>query len=251
MFAPDELSADGFLGGRLTIQQPKAGFRSAIDAVLLAAAVPAQPGDRVLELGCGAGVASLCLASRVRGLLAQGLERQAEYAALARTNARANGIELAVIEGDLTAMPAALRAQEFDCVFANPPYFAPGSGTAATDPGREAAQREDTGLALWVETGLRRLRPGGHLVMIQAADRLADLLAPLAGKTGGIRILPVASRAGRPATRVVIRARKGARTALCLSSPLVIHAGDRHLRDGEDLTAQAQAILRDGAAVEF
>ncbi len=251
MFGPDDLSADGFLDGRLTIRQPRAGFRSATDAVLLAAAVPARPGDRVLELGCGAGVASLCLMWRLPGVEAHALERQPGYAALARSNAEANGLRLSVVEGDLAAMPREVRAVDFDHVLANPPYFAARSGTAASDAGREAAQREETPLADWVEAGLRRLRPGGVLVMIQAADRLADLLAPLSGRAGAVRILPVAPRAGRPAGRVLVQARKGARTPLVLLAPLVLHAGERHLRDGDDLTEAARAILRSGRALDW
>lgn len=251
MFGPDDLSADGFLDGRLTIRQPRAGFRSATDAVLLAAAVPARPWDRVLELGCGAGVASLCLMWRLPGVEAHALERQPGYAALARSNAEANGLRLSVVEGDLAAMPREVRAVDFDHVLANPPYFAARSGTAASDAGREAAQREETPLADWVEAGLRRLRPGGVLVMIQAADRLADLLAPLSGRAGAVRILPVAPRAGRPAGRVLVQARKGARTPLVLLAPLVLHAGERHLRDGDDLTEAARAILRSGRALDW
>lgn len=249
MFAPDDLTADGFLDGRLRILQPKAGFRSAMDAVLLAAAVPARPGDRVLELGCGAGVASLCLLSRVPGIDAHALERQPAYAGLARANAAANALRLSVEEGDLAAMPAGLRAREFDCVFANPPYFASGSGTAARDAGREDAQREATPLSVWIDAGLRRLRPGGTLVLVQAAERLADLLAPLSGRAGDVVILPLAPRAARPAGRVLLRARKGARAPLRLLAPLVLHAGGQHLRDGDDLSTEARAILRDGAPV--
>ena len=87
MFDDGELSTDAFLGGRLSIMQPIRGYRAAADPVLLAAAVPARAGDAVLELGCGAGVASLCLGQRVPGLIQFGLELQPAYAALARRNA--------------------------------------------------------------------------------------------------------------------------------------------------------------------
>jgi len=57
---------DALLGGRVRLLQAKVGYRAAIDPVLLAAAIPARAGQRVLDLGCGAGAASLCLAAAFR-----------------------------------------------------------------------------------------------------------------------------------------------------------------------------------------
>lgn len=240
-------TCDRFLGGRLLLRQPVAGDRAGMDAVLLAAACPARPGEAVLELGCGSGAAILCLGARVPDLALTGLERQAEVAALARENAAANGIALTVIAGDLAAMPAALRAMSFDQVIANPPYFA--AGTPAADPRRSAARHEETPLPLWIDAALRRLRPGGRLTLIQRADRLAGVLAAIGPRAGGVTILPVAPRAGRPAGRVIVTARKGAGAPLRLLPPFVLHAQAAHLRDGEDLTPEAQAILRRGGAL--
>ncbi len=107
MFAPDDLTDDGVLGGRLMILQPRRGYRAATDPVLLAAAVPAKAGQSVLELGCGAGVASLCLGRRVPGLSLAGLELQPAYAALARANAMRNTLPLEVHDGDLADLPEA------------------------------------------------------------------------------------------------------------------------------------------------
>lgn len=249
MFAEDDLTRDGFLGGRLGIWQPRNGYRAAMDPVLLAAAVPARAGQSVLELGCGAGVASLCLARRVPDLRITGIERQPDYAELARRNAAANALDFEVIGGDIARMPAALRTRAFDHVIANPPYFPKGGGTPARDDGRELAQREDLALAEWLRTGLKRLRPGGWLTVIQSADRLPDLLAGLGPGAGSTVLLPIASRAGRPAGRAIVQTRKGGRGAFRLLAPFVIHAGAAHLKDGEDQTAEARAVLRDGAAL--
>ena len=106
-FAEAELTRDAFLDGRLRLWQPRRGYRAATDPVLLAAFTPAWPGQRVLELGCGAGAAALCLAVRVPGLDLHGLELQAAYAGLARRNAAENGLALEVHEGDLRHPPAA------------------------------------------------------------------------------------------------------------------------------------------------
>lgn len=242
-----ETRTDGFLGGRLRIEQPVRGYRSGADAVMLAAACPAQAGDTVLELGCGAGVASLCLGWRVPAARLTGLEQQADYAALAQRNATANGVSFEVLTGDLAAPPPELRSRIFHHVIMNPPYFL--GGTAAPDPGRAGARHELTPLEDWLDAGLRRLRPGGWLTVIQRADRLDGLIAGLHGRAGALTVLPLAARQGHQAGRVLLWARKGARTPLRLLAPFVLHAAARHEGDGEDLTAEAAAVLRGGAPI--
>lgn len=240
-----DLSEDGFLGGRLRVLQPRRGFRSGADAVMLAAACPATVGQAVLELGCGAGVASLCLGWRVPGLRLVGLEMQGDYADLARRNAAVNGIAMEVVTGDVARPPAELRAQVFDHVIANPPYFL--GGTAAPDGGRAIARREETPLAAWIDAGLRRLRPCGMVTLIQRADRLDAILSGLSGRAGSVTILPIAGRAGREAGRVIVQATKGARGPLRLLSPFVMHVEAAHPGDREDLTDAASDVLREGS----
>lgn len=246
-FADADLTEDVFLGGRLRLLQPRRGYRAATDPVLLAAAVPARPGESVLDLGCGAGTASLCLGWRVAGLRLHGVELQPAYADLARRNAARSGIALEVTEADIRTLPAALRARSFDHVVANPPWYPP-DGPAAADPGRAIALQQAAPTAAWVDAGLRRLKPGGRLSMIHLAAQLPALLAALDGRAG-VSVLPLLPREGRDAGRILLQARKGGRAAFRLCAPLVLHAGGAHLQDGEDFTDQAQAILRHAAAL--
>lgn len=243
------LTTDDFLGGRLRIAQPARGYRAGADAVMLAAACPATPGQSILELGCGAGTASLCLAARVPGLILTGLERQPDYAALARRNAAANALPLTVIEGDLAAPPPALKGASFDHVIMNPPFFL--GGTLAPDPGRAGARSEETPLALWLDAALRRLKPKGWLTVIQRADRLDTLICGLEGRAGALTVLPLAPRQGAEAGRVILAARKGAGGPLRLLAPFVIHAAPQHQGDGEDLTPEAAAVLRNAAPIRL
>ena len=67
MFPPEDCTFDRFLDGRLTVAQPRQGYRAAMDPVLLAAACGAKPGQSVLELGCGLGSLSLWMAERYPG----------------------------------------------------------------------------------------------------------------------------------------------------------------------------------------
>src|SRR5262245_40474818 len=103
---------DTFLDGRVKARQPQTGFRSGTDAVLLAAAVPARPGDTALELGAGSGAPSLCLAARVPDVAVTGVEIDAALAALARENAAASGLGARFAAADIFALPPELK-QDF------------------------------------------------------------------------------------------------------------------------------------------
>ncbi|MEZ5798147.1 MAG: methyltransferase [Paracoccaceae bacterium] len=243
-FPEDQLTDDKFLCGRLRLLQPARGYRAATDAVLLAACCPAETGQSVLDLGCGAGAASLCLAARVPGLRLAGLELQPEYAELARRNAERNGVAMQVETGDLTRMPAPLR-HDFDHVIANPPWYPPG-GTPSPVRVRATAMQVQLPLSAWVQAATRRLAPGGWLTLIAGTDSLPELLSSLSPKLGSAMVLPLAARTGRPALRVILRARKGGRAAFRLLAPFVIHDGAAHDGDRESYTPAANSVLREG-----
>ena len=245
------LTRDGFLGGRLTIVQPAAGYRAGVDSVLLAAAVPAAAGDSVLELGCGAGTALLCLGRRVAGLDLCGVELQPAYAQLARDNAAAAGLPVRIAAADIAALPGWLKARRFDQVVANPPYFDRRRSVPAPGPAREAALGAALPLADWVEAATRRLAPGGQLTMIQRADRLPELLSAVDRRVGSSEILPLVPRAGRAARAVILRARKGGRADFRLLAPLVLHRGAAHGAADDAYAPEVERALRDGAALPW
>ena len=247
VFADSELSDDAFLSGRLRLWQPVKGYRAATDPVLLAAACLSAPGQSVLDLGCGAGAAVLCLGARVPGLTLLGLELQPAYADLARRNAARNGIALTVTEGDLAAMPGALR-RGFDHVIANPPYF-PRSGTPSPRADRDTALRAETPLEVWVQAAAQRLHPGGWLTLICGTDGLPAVLGALGPRLGSAVVLPLAARQDRPALRIILRARKGGRAAFRLLAPFVLHDGTAHDGDRDTHTAAASGVLREGQAL--
>lgn len=246
-YDPLELTRDAFLGGRVHAYQPRHGYRAGVDPVLLAAATPARPGQSVLELGCGVGVASLCLAARVPDLSITGVELQSDYAELAQRNATENGSPIEVVRADLRRLPAELKARHFDHVIANPPYYERHRSTAAHDAGRDIALAGDTPLTDWIDIAARRLAPKGYLTMIQKADRLPEMLAGCAGRLGSLRVRPIQPRVGRSAELVLLQARKLGRAEFRLDPPLLMHDGVRHERDGESYTSAVSDILRTGA----
>ncbi len=244
-------TCDGFLDGRLQIRQPANGYRAGTDAVLLAASVRAQVQQSVFELGCGVGVASLCLAARISGLEICGVELQKNCAALARENARANRQKFDVRQADLAKLPADILQKSFDHVIVNPPFYKSSDGTPARNSGKEQAFRETLDLQVWLDTAVRRLKPGAWMTLIQLTERLPDVLLGLQRRLGDVEIKPIVSRKGRAPERFILRGKKASRGEFRLHTPLIMHAGDSHAEHGNRFTSEVQGILRDGNALNF
>jgi tRNA1Val (adenine37-N6)-methyltransferase len=227
-----------FLDGKVMAAHPEGGFRSGTDAVMLAAAVPAQGGQSVLELGSSSGAVSLCLMSRVPGLSVTGVEIDAESVGFAQDNAVSNKAEVQFVQADIFDLPPGLR-RDFDHVFCNPPFHE--GGQKSPDPGRARALSDEGTLGQWLSTGLQRTVSGGFFTAVIRADRTPEALAALGQR--GINLLPLWPRTGLPAKRVILQARKGSRAPFALLAGLVLHHADGRYTD------EAQAILRDGAAL--
>ena len=249
---PQELlSADTLLGGAVQLRQPRDGFRAAIDPVLLAATVPAVSGERALDIGCGSGAASLCLARRVAGIRVVGMEVDRSLARLAQDNAALNGLgdRFEAVVGDLLRPPPRLAPHSFDHVLANPPYFEGQSSTAPADDARARAHTEGRAdLATWIAFALRMARPGATISLIHRAERLADLLDHLGERAGAAVVYPLWPRdpfgeRAKPAKRVIVQARAGKRGPMRLVGGLVLHG------DGDGYTPAADAVLRAGGAL--
>ena len=240
------MTEDALLGGRVRFRQPADGARVAIDPIFLAAAVPAEPRQMVLDLGCGAGAAALCLAARVPECRIVGLDMQRELVRLTGDNADLNGMSprVSAMVGDLLRPPPRLSPGSFDHVMANPPFIEQGRGTPASNPAKAAATVEgEADLAAWVRCALAMLRGKGSVTFIHRADRIDALLGQLAGRAGEVTIFPLWPAAGQPASRILVRARKQVAAPARLLPGLVLHEADGRFSEA------AEAILRGGAAL--
>jgi tRNA1(Val) A37 N6-methylase TrmN6 len=247
-----ELTDDAVLGGRLRLTQKKRGHRVGHDAILLAAATAAKPGDRVADLGAGVGAAGLALAVRVPGVDVTLVERDAELAAIAEENIVRNGFEnrARVVTLDVAAPSDAFAAAglgpgSFDRVLMNPPFNSPARQNVSPDEQRRAAHAaDDASLADWVAAAGWLLHSAGTLTMIWRADGLAHVLTALEQNFGGVAVLPVHGRAGQPAIRVLVRTTKSSRAPLSLLPALDLNdASGKPTAVAEDVLRHAQALM--------
>lgn len=243
------------LGGWVRYDQFSKGYRTGLEPVLMAASIPARAGETVLEAGCGAGAALLCLSARIPGVHGVGLEADPETIKLAEWNIRNNsgptGLpRLQILQAHLPDIPKTLRVftpnanGRFHHVMANPPWHSP-SGTPSPDSRRRLAlSAETTAPEEWIRALTKWVLPGGTLTFVLStavADRACQTL--LENGCGSIQFYPFWPRAGREAKLVLVRAVHGGRGIFRLRAGLVLHEADGRF------TVAAERVLRDGEAL--
>ena len=234
------VTEDWLLNEQVRIFQPEKGYRAGLDAILLAASLPERKGQRILDMGCGAGGALFPAAWRLADTEFVGLERDAVMVPLAKQGIEANGFSdrLSIAEQDVSTIPADWE-NRFDQVMSNPPYFEPGRITT-THEGRTHAYMAEVPLNDWLKKMLFVTKPKGRITLIHRAGVLGDILAYLMSRSGQIEILPVRSAPGEPAKRVIVTARKGLkRGETVLHEGLIMHKA----KGKQDYTERAAAVL--------
>jgi len=254
-FSPDECSSDRWLGGRLTLVQPRRGHRAGTDAALLAAAADLSEG-RIVDAGAGVGAVGLAIMSRSARVRADLIEIDPKLARLADDNAALNGLfgRTRILRLDVcdarARRKAGLADEEADAVVTNPPFFEPGTVRISPDEGKARAhvftdQTRAAPLVAWIRACLAILKPGGRLVMIHRPDALGAILAGAENRLGALALLPVHPRAGVAAHRLIVSGAKGSRAPLRIAAGLVLHQADGRL------TAHADAIHRGEALIDW
>ena len=238
---------DDFLGGKIKLRQPVDGYRATSDAVLLAASAFPKKNQKVLDAGTGTGAVGLCLLARCPDISVTGIEIQPEMAALANTNISLNNLndKMRIATADIrTKRINGIETGAFDWVVTNPPFIL--EDQVSPDPVRDIAHRESAcSLKEWISACLRYVSARGYFAIINRADRLPEILSLLYGKLGDIKIIPVWTKEGEAAKRVIVIGRKGVR------SPAVLTAGVTLMNVAGERTVEAEAIMRKGQPLLF
>jgi tRNA1(Val) A37 N6-methylase TrmN6 len=245
---------DAFLGGRLTLLQPKKGHRAGLDAALLQALVPATGSGLLIDLGAGVGTVAFSAAARAAALSAVAVERDSDLAALGRDalmlpENQAFASRVRVVVADAADRYSVTRAvgsgpEVASWVLMNPPFETPDRVRVSPDRSRRDAHVGDADLVRnWCRTAAALLRRGGTIGIIHRADAILAVLEALSGAFGRVSILPVHPAKDAAANRILVRAERASRAPLRLLSGLVLH------QSGGEWTAEADAILRGREAI--
>lgn len=241
--AEERVTEDSLLDGRLTLLQPKEGFRASIDPIFLAASVPVKSGDHVLDVGTGSGAAALSILVREPWAWVAGLDVQANLVALANRSAERNhkAERASFMIGDIASDVPDHRLGSYDHVMSNPPFFPAGSGQVPKNNARALATVESSAdLSSWIEFMVSALREGGTITLIHRAEREDEIFGLLTAGCGDFRVLELLpSEQDSDNKLLVVQAIKGRQDISVSRTELILHEPD-----GE-FTEDALAILRD------
>ncbi len=182
-------------------------FPLGADSLALGEFCTVKPRDRVLDLGCGAGLLLLLCAGRERELSLFGVEIDPAAAELARENLKRNALGGEIRQGDLRTTPL---PEDLDLVVSNPPWYPKGTG-AEGGPGR----MEGCTLPELCHAAAKVLRTRGRFALVHLPERLTDLLTELRG--AGLepkRLQLCRGRVDKAPYAVLIEAVKGGRPGL-------------------------------------
>lgn len=163
-----------FLTGDWRLFQKQVGHRWSLDDLVTAwiatrARDPARP-LRALDLGCGLGSVLLMVAWKLPAARVEGIEAQADRAAMARRSIAYNGVaeRCRVVDGDLRE-PISADAL-YDLITGTPPYFPRGTGTESAKPHAMPCRFElRGGVEAYLAAARPVLAPDGELVICTAA----------------------------------------------------------------------------------
>ncbi|WP_278367574.1 tRNA1(Val) (adenine(37)-N6)-methyltransferase [Acetobacter orientalis] len=244
MSALPPLSSGTLMAGKILYDQFISGNRTGLEPVLMAACVPARPGQRVAEIGCGAGAGLLCLSQRITGLNLWGIEADSPSAALAQHNLDANGRTGVTLLNVYfpQSLPPDLPYGRFDHCFANPPWHDTDSSASPMEQ-RDLARRAmpDT-LESWIKGATRLLRYKGSLTLALPATQMAAACTFLThARFGDVTLCPLWPKIGRQARLMLIQARYGVKSPSRILPGLVLHQ-----QEG-GFTPESRTVLKEGS----
>ena len=236
-----KVTTDDFLNGKVKLRQSVKGLRATSDAVLVAAAVKAKTGDSVLDVGAGNGVIGLCIGARVPVQITA-LEIQENLVQLIQENAALNDRKITVIRTDLFQHTDPLKGKQFHHVVTNPPFYE-ATGRSRANQEQARAYTANFNLEKWLVYCLKHIRAKGTFTMIHRPEMLGQILMILEQKLGAIEIIPIYSKVGQPAKRVIVRGQTNSKKPTTIQQGIVLHtqqdrptpSATRVLRNGREL----------------
>ena len=201
-------------------------YKISTDSVLLAHFSSVSRASRIVDLGCGAGVLAVLLAHKSKDSTITCVDILPEATEAAHKNILVNGFESQAVTvlGDLREHRKLFKAESFDHVVSNPPYFPTASGKSAPDELRATARDERNCTLSDLCTAASYLcRWGGIFSLVHRPERLSEVFCAMSSV--GIepkRLRMVCHRHGTAPNLVLVEGKRGGKPGLSIEPVLYL-----------------------------
>lgn len=251
-----EVSTDSFYRGKIYAVQPVGtGHRSGSDALLIAACLPEDASGSLIDLGSGTGVAGLAALynnPKLDALFVENNPIMVDFAnrtlALLENNEFSKRAKILATDVTLSGekrTEAGLEDNFADFVIMNPPYNREDYRPSPDKLKAAAHVMGNSELDSWVRTSAAISKPAGTVIMIYRSEKLGEIIACAQGRFGDIAIVPIHSREGEAAKRILIKMVKGSKAPIKIMPGIIMHD-----KEG-GLTEHADALLNGQKRVDF
>ena len=221
---------DKLLKENLSIIQNEDVFSFSTDALLLAHFTQLRAKDKIMDLCSGNGVIPLLLSHRTATAI-EAVEIQEVLVDMAVRTIRYNDLasQIKMHHMDLKDVGNTFLPSQFDVVTCNPPYFRENQSYQHLKEAHRIARHEVLCTFMdCVRAANHLLKQGGKMVIVQRADRLADVIVDM--RMGGIepkRLIPIYSKKSKAqAITVIVEGIKGGKPGLKIQPPFYIYDED-------------------------
>ena len=191
----------------------------------------------MLDVGAGCGIVGLLVARDFPKVQLEAVEKQAEFVAYAKKNAKANGIPYRIYHQDFLEMP---QQKRYDYIVSNPPFYHDGVQKSANEMLFYARYNVNLPMEHFFAKVHRLLKPGGHFVFCYDASQFALVCAKL--EQAKMRVVDarfVHPKREKRASIVLVHARSNSRSMMQVLPPLFAFKGEEFSQEAKDIYTKA------------
>ncbi len=219
----------------MKLYQPELGYCYNSDSLFLYDFISKfSPKGELLDVGAGCGIIGLLL-GRDFEVSVEAVEKQEILAKYAKKNAKENGVDFKLYEGDFLAMD---EEKKYDYIVSNPPFYHDGVQKSSNVMIHTARYNEHLPLESFFRKVARLLKPHSHFLFCYDPSQFGIIAATLEKvKLKMVDVRFVYPRQNKKASLVMIHARNNSKSLCTIHPPLFAFEGD-------DFSSEAKAIYK-------
>jgi tRNA1(Val) A37 N6-methylase TrmN6 len=222
----------------MLLYQPDTGYCYNSDSLFLYDFINSfSPKGKMLDVGAGCGVVGLLVARDNPKITLEAVEKQEVFIHYAKTNARVNGIEYKLYEGDFTSLEI---DEKYDYIVSNPPFYPSGVQKSNNTMVYNARYNENLPMEIFFKKVSQLLKPQSHFIFCYDATQFGDVCNALEKvKMRVVDVQFVHPKIDRTASLVMVHARNGSKSMMKVLPPLISFEGDKPSQKVENIYKKA------------